>query len=26
MTWCNAFHPLPGGGYRREHRTLSYTA
>ena len=26
LTWCNAFHPLDGGGYRRERRTLSYTA
>jgi predicted metal-dependent enzyme (double-stranded beta helix superfamily) len=25
LTWCNAFHPLEGGGYRRERRTLSYT-
>ena len=25
LTWCNAFHPVEGGGYRREHRTLSYT-
>jgi predicted metal-dependent enzyme (double-stranded beta helix superfamily) len=25
LTWCNAFHPLDGGGYRRERRTLSYT-
>jgi predicted metal-dependent enzyme (double-stranded beta helix superfamily) len=26
MTHCNAFFPLEGGGYRREVRTLSYTA
>ena len=26
MTHCNAFFPLDGGGYRREERTLSYTA
>ncbi|HET9326589.1 MAG TPA: cysteine dioxygenase family protein [Candidatus Eisenbacteria bacterium] len=26
MTQCNAFFPLDGGGYRREARTLSYTA
>jgi predicted metal-dependent enzyme (double-stranded beta helix superfamily) len=26
MTWCNAFQPLPGGGFRREHRPLSYSA
>ena len=26
LTWCNAFHPLEGGGYRRERRELSYTA
>ncbi len=26
LTWCHAFQPLEGGGYRREHRTLSYTA
>jgi predicted metal-dependent enzyme (double-stranded beta helix superfamily) len=26
LTWCNAFHPVEGGGYRRERRTLSYTA
>jgi predicted metal-dependent enzyme (double-stranded beta helix superfamily) len=26
LTWCHAFHPLEGGGYRREHRTLSYTS
>jgi predicted metal-dependent enzyme (double-stranded beta helix superfamily) len=25
LTWCNAFHPLETGGYRRERRTLSYT-
>ena len=25
LTWCNAFHPLEGGGYRREHRTLTYS-
>jgi len=25
LTWCNAFHPLEGGGYRRERRQLSYT-
>jgi predicted metal-dependent enzyme (double-stranded beta helix superfamily) len=25
LTWCNAFHPLEGGGYRRERRTLTYT-
>ncbi len=25
LTWCHAFHPLEGGGYRRERRTLSYT-
>ena len=25
LTWCHAFQPLAGGGYRREHRTLSYT-
>jgi predicted metal-dependent enzyme (double-stranded beta helix superfamily) len=25
LTWCNAFHPLEGGGYRRERRELSYT-
>ena len=25
LTWCNAFHPLEAGGYRRERRTLSYT-
>jgi predicted metal-dependent enzyme (double-stranded beta helix superfamily) len=25
LTWCNAFHPLEGGGYRRERRTLGYT-
>ena len=26
LTWCNAFHPQEGGGYRRERRTLSYTS
>lgn len=26
LTWCHAFHPLASGGYRRERRTLSYTA
>ena len=26
MTHCNAFFPIDGGGYRREVRTLSYTA
>lgn len=26
LTWCHAFHPLEGGGYRREHRTLTYTS
>jgi predicted metal-dependent enzyme (double-stranded beta helix superfamily) len=26
MTHCNAFVPVEGGGYRREARTLSYTA
>ena len=26
LTWCNAFHPIEGGGYRRERRELSYTA
>jgi 3-mercaptopropionate dioxygenase len=26
MTWCHAFFPLDGGGYRREHRPLTYTA
>ena len=26
MTQCNAFFPVEGGGYRREVRTLSYTA
>jgi 3-mercaptopropionate dioxygenase len=26
LTWCHAFQPLDGGGYKREHRTLSYTA
>ncbi|MEK7330217.1 MAG: cysteine dioxygenase family protein [Candidatus Eisenbacteria bacterium] len=25
LTWCHAFFPLEGGGYRRELRTLSYT-
>jgi 3-mercaptopropionate dioxygenase len=25
LTWCNAFFPLDGGGYRAERRTLSYT-
>jgi len=25
LTWCNAFHPLEAGGYRRERRTLTYT-
>ncbi len=25
LTWCNAFHPLEGGGYRRERRALTYT-
>ena len=25
LTWCNAFHPLESGGYRRERRTLTYT-
>lgn len=25
MTWCHAFFPLEGGGYRREHRPLTYT-
>ena len=25
LTWCHAFHPLEGGGYRREMRTLTYT-
>lgn len=25
LTWCNAFHPLEGGGYRRERRELSYS-
>ena len=25
LTWCNAFHPLEGGGYRRERRTLGYS-
>ena len=25
LTWCNAFHPLEGSGYRRERRELSYT-
>jgi 3-mercaptopropionate dioxygenase len=25
LTWCNAFHPLEGGGYRRERRQLTYT-
>jgi predicted metal-dependent enzyme (double-stranded beta helix superfamily) len=25
LTWCNAFHPIESGGYRRERRTLSYT-
>jgi predicted metal-dependent enzyme (double-stranded beta helix superfamily) len=26
MTWCHAFFPIEGGGYRREMRQLSYTA
>ena len=26
LTWCHAFQPLEGGGYKREHRTLTYTA
>jgi predicted metal-dependent enzyme (double-stranded beta helix superfamily) len=26
MTWCHAFFPVEGGGYRREHRQLSYTS
>jgi predicted metal-dependent enzyme (double-stranded beta helix superfamily) len=26
MTWCHAFHPVDGGGYRRELRQLSYTS
>jgi predicted metal-dependent enzyme (double-stranded beta helix superfamily) len=26
LTWCNAFYPLESGGYRREHRTLTYSA
>ncbi len=25
MTWCNAFHPLPEGGYRIERRELGYS-
>ncbi|HEY3217340.1 MAG TPA: cysteine dioxygenase family protein [Candidatus Eisenbacteria bacterium] len=25
MTWCHAFFPVEGGGYRREHRSLTYT-
>ena len=25
LTWCHAFHPLEGGGYRREMRQLTYT-
>jgi predicted metal-dependent enzyme (double-stranded beta helix superfamily) len=25
LTWCNAFHPLEDGGYRRERRQLTYT-
>ena len=25
LTWCHAFHPLEGGGYRRERRPLTYT-
>lgn len=25
LTWCNAFLPLEGGGYRRERRQLTYT-
>jgi 3-mercaptopropionate dioxygenase len=26
LTWCHAFFPLEGGGYRREVRPLSYTS
>jgi len=26
MTWCHAFFPAEGGGYRREHRALTYTS
>jgi len=25
MTWCNAFQPLTGGGYRIERRELGYS-